>query len=114
LQQAVRQHHPQAWRLLQTIPGIGPRLAALFLALTGPLDRFPDRKALIAYAGLDVTLHQSGRFAGRCRLSKRGDPLLRHVLYLIAAALKRYTRRFARLSPTTAIRGEPSAKPWSS
>ena len=52
-------------------------------------------KALIAYAGLDVTLHPSGRFAGRCRLSKRGDPLLRHVLYLIAAALKRYTRRFA-------------------
>jgi transposase len=95
LQQAVRQHHPQAWRLLQTIPGIGPRLAALFLALTGPLDRFPDRKALIADAGLDVTLHPSGRFAGRCRLSKRGDPLLRHVLYLIAAALKRYTRRFA-------------------
>jgi len=95
LQQAARAHHPQAWRLLRAIPGIGPRLAARFLALTGPLDRFPDRKALIAYAGLDITLHQSGRLAGRCRLSKRGDPLLRHVLYLIATALKRYTRRFA-------------------
>ncbi len=88
------------WNVLRSIPvpGIGPRLAALFLALVGDLDRFPSPKAITAFAGLDVTLYyQSGRFAGRRCLSKRGDPLLRHVLYLMAVALKRYTRRFARL-----------------
>ena len=95
--QAVVQRYPQAWRILIQIPGIGPRLAALFPALVGDLDRFPSPKAITAFAGLDVTLYQSGRFAGRRRLSKRGDPLLRHVLYLMAVALKRYTRRFARL-----------------
>ena len=95
--QAVVQRYPQAWRILIQIPGIGPRLAALFLALVGDLHRFPSPKAITAFAGLDVTLYQSGRFAGRRRLSKRGDPLLRHVLYLMAVALKRHTARFARL-----------------
>ncbi|NPA26615.1 MAG: IS110 family transposase, partial [Chloroflexi bacterium] len=41
------------------------------------------------------TLYQSGKYAGRRRLSKRGSPLLRHVLYLMASSLKRYTQRFA-------------------
>lgn len=95
LVQAVAQRDPLAWRILNPIPGIGPRLAALFLALVGNLHRFSHVKALIAFAGLDVTLYQSGRFAGRRRLSKRGDPLLRHVLYLMAVALQRHTRRFA-------------------
>ncbi len=58
------------------------------------LVRFPNPKALVAYAGLDVTLHQSGCFQGRRRLSKRGDPLPRHVLYLMAVTLTRHTRRF--------------------
>ncbi len=91
----VAQTYPEAWRILIQIPGIGPRLAALFLALVGDMHRFPNVKALIAFAGLDVTLYQSGHFIGRRRLSKRGDPLLRHVLYLMAVALKRYTQRFA-------------------
>ncbi len=95
LRQAVRRRYPQAWDILTAIPGIGPRLAALFLALVGDLHRFPNPKALVAYAGLDVTLYQSGRFQGRRRLSKRGDPLLRHVLYLMAVTLTRHTRRFA-------------------
>ncbi len=95
LRQAVRQRYPQAWQILIAIPGIGPRLAALFLALVGDLQRFPTPKALVAYAGLDVTLYQSGHFQGRRRLSKRGDPLLRHVLYLMAVALHHHTHRFA-------------------
>ncbi len=95
LQQAVQARFPQAWALLTDIPGVGVTLATLFLALVGDIQRFPSAKALVAYAGLDVTLYQSGKYAGRRRLSKRGSPLLRHVLYLMAVALKRFTRRFA-------------------
>ena len=47
--QAVVQRYPQAWRILTQIPGIGPRLAALFLALVGDLDRFPSPKAITAF-----------------------------------------------------------------
>jgi len=94
LQTWAQQHHPQAFALLTAIPGIGPLMAARFLALIGSLARFPNRKALIAYAGLDPTLYQSGRFHGRSRLSKRGHPALRHLLFLMAQALVRHTRRF--------------------
>ncbi len=62
--QAVVQRYPQAWRILIQISGIGPRLVTLFLALVGDLDHFLAPKAITAFAGLDVTLYQSGRFAG--------------------------------------------------
>ena len=96
LLKAVQERFPGAWQLLKAIPGIGDHLAALFLALVGDIQRFPSSKALVAFAGLDVTLYQSGKYAGRRRLSKRGSPLLRHILYLMAVTLKRYTRRFGK------------------
>ena len=94
LRQQVRQRYPDAWKRLRTIPGLGERLTALFLALTGDLVEFPSPKALVAFTGLDPSVYQSGNFHAHGRLSKRGSPLLRHVLFLIAQALVRYTHRF--------------------
>ena len=94
LQAQTRLRYPQAWQIMTQIPGLGPNLVARFLALVEDPNRFPSRKALIAYAGLDPSVHQSGRFQATSRLSKRGDPLLRKVLFLMAQALIRYTHRF--------------------
>jgi len=38
--------------LLQTIPGVGPIIAYGMLAEIGEIERFPDRRALAAYAGV--------------------------------------------------------------
>ena len=94
LRQAVQQQFPQAWQLLRAIPGLGERLVALFLALVDNPQRFSSAKSLVAFAGLDPSVYQSGNFQGHGRLSKRGLPLLRHVLFLMAQALVRYTNRF--------------------
>ncbi|MFU8795119.1 MAG: IS110 family transposase, partial [Dethiobacteria bacterium] len=77
--------------VLETIPGIGPVLAAAIIGEVGDISRFPNAKALVAYAGLDATVKASGQFEGtRNRISKRGSPTLRNSLWLAAVTARRF------------------------
>jgi len=69
-------------RRLQQIPGIGPQHAATIRAELGDIVRFSRVDQVIAYAGLEPRVHNSGRFVGQTHLSKRGPGALRHALYL--------------------------------
>ena len=52
--------------LLQTIPGVGPKVAQVILAETGgDMSRFPAAAHLAAWAGLAPGVHESA--AGGCR-----------------------------------------------
>jgi len=66
----------------QTLPGVGPIIAATVRAELGDVTRFQGVDQVIAYAGLDPRTHQSGAFIGQKHLSKRGPGALRHALYL--------------------------------
>lgn len=78
----------QARTLLQSIVGVGPQSSALLAGLLGRVS-FASADALVAYSGLDPRPHDSGRSRGRRRLSKRGDPGLRHQMYMAAMAASR-------------------------
>lgn len=67
---------------LQTLPGVGPIIAATMRAELGDVTRFQHVDQVVAYAGLDPRTRQSGAFVGQKHLSKRGPGALRHVLYL--------------------------------
>lgn len=70
---------------ITTIPGIGPVTGAIILAEIGDVKRFPAPEKLVAYAGIDPTVYQSGQFtATQTRMSKRGSPYLRHALWQAA------------------------------
>jgi transposase len=74
---------------LTTIPGVSVVLAAAILGEVGDVHRFPALKSLIAFAGLDPTVYQSGHFqATRCGLSKRGSPYLRRAVWLAATSAR--------------------------
>ena len=76
--------------VLETIPGIGPVLAAAIIGEVGDITRFPNAKALVAYAGLDATVRASGQFEGtRNHISKRGSPVLRNSFWLAAISARR-------------------------
>lgn len=78
--QARQALDPDLVELLQSIPGIGPTLATAFLSELSPLDRFRDQKALVAYAGLDPRVKQSGTSLKRnTHLTKRGSAVLRRA-----------------------------------
>lgn len=83
--------NPHLSKLLQSVPGIGPQLAALLIAELADISRFKDAKAVVAYTGLDPRVKQSGKILRRnTRLTKRGSPYLRRTLYLAAAAAQRH------------------------
>lgn len=70
---------------LTTLPGLGPVTAATILGEIGDITRFATLEKLVAYAGIDATVHQSGQFnATQMHMSKRGSPYLRRALWLAA------------------------------
>ena len=72
-------------RLLQSIVGVGPLVAA---QLAQALTRLPWERceAFIAHTGLDPRPKDSGQYRGRRRITKHGPPMLRHLLYMAAMA----------------------------
>ena len=70
---------------LHTIHGIGMIAAATILAEIGDINRFKSSSALVAFAGIDPTVRQSGEFSStHNHMSKRGSPYLRHAIFLAA------------------------------
>lgn len=78
-------------RLIATIPGFGVKLAAIVHCELGDVKRFRNVRALIAYAGLEPRMRQSGALLNTTgRISKRGSSELRHALFLAANVAKRF------------------------
>lgn len=85
--QAVEQLMAQVPQFLITIPGVGPVTAAAILAEIGDVNRFETVEKLVAYAGIDASVYQTGEFEATQRhMSKRGSPYLRHALWQAATA----------------------------
>lgn len=81
---------PALLALLGSIPGIGDKLASVIISEVGAVARFNNSKALVAFAGLDPKVRQSGYTLMRnTRLTKRGSPYLRRALYLAASIAQR-------------------------
>ncbi len=73
--------------VITTIPGIGTVLGAAIIGEIGDINRFDAPGKLVAFAGLDATVNQSGEFNGtKSRLSKRGSPYLRRAIWLAASS----------------------------
>lgn len=74
-------------KILESIKGVGPKTAVPFLAEMGEVKNFTSSKKLIAFAGLDPSIHQSGKFTGASKLSKRGNRHLRRAIYLMTTSV---------------------------
>ena len=81
----IMKYYEQFDCYLHTIPGIGIIGAATILAEIGDISRFKNSSSLIAFAGIDPTVRQSGEFnSTHNHMSKRGSPYLRHAIFLAA------------------------------
>ena len=73
----------EEYKVVQSIPGIGEKIAATIISEIGEIDRFSHPKKLVAFAGVDPSVHSSGKFTATTnRITKRGSSRLRHALYL--------------------------------
>jgi transposase len=83
---------------LQTIPGVGPYIAASLIGEIQDMRRFRSAHALTAYAGLDPKIRQSGHTLNNTgRLTKRGSPYLRHSLFIAASVARQFDPYFRAL-----------------
>jgi transposase len=81
-------HIPQH---ITSIPGVGPTTGAAILAEIGDVNRFSSVEKLVAYAGIDPSVYQTGQFqASHAHMSKRGSPYLRHALWQAASMAIQY------------------------
>jgi len=71
--------------------GVGEITAAQLIAELGDVRRFANRGSIVAFAGVDPEVNESGSYAPKSNpASKRGSPHLRKTLYQIACTyLKR-------------------------
>ena len=67
--------------VILTIPGMGYINGGMILGEIGDIRRFSSPTKLLAFAGLDPSVYQSGNFnAKKTRMSKRGSRVLRYAL----------------------------------
>lgn len=67
----------RGYRACQTLPGVGPVLAAVFVAEIGDVHRFRNAPALGSWAGLTPRHHESDRTVHRGHITKQGSRLVR-------------------------------------
>jgi len=77
---------------LQQIPGIGPVLAAVFVAEVGDITRFHTAAQLACWAGLTPKHHESDTHVHRGRITKQGSRLVRWAAVESVQVLPAHTR----------------------
>ena len=78
----LSQHLPT---YLFSLPGIDPIRAVSLFGETDPITDFKRPSQLVAFAGLDLTVFQTGQYeASHRRISKRGSPFLRYTIWRMA------------------------------
>jgi transposase len=65
------------YHVIQQLPGVGPMLAAVFVAEIGDVTRFTSARHLCSWAGLTPKHRESDQKVYRGRVTKQGSPLLR-------------------------------------
>lgn len=73
--------------VLSTIPGIGRETAIILEAYIGDVNRFPNAKKIVAYFGMNSTVIKSGKLKRKSRLQKKGNPLVRHKLFMAVISI---------------------------
>lgn len=74
---------------LRSIPGVGPRLAEVIVAVIDDAKRFKNAKQVGAYAGLTPTQFESGMMSRQGGISGRGNKLLRALLVQVSWLARR-------------------------
>ena len=79
--------------IIKSIPGIGDNLDARIIAELGDMTRFKKKNELVAFAGLDPRISESGKNDGdHMHITKKGNKRLRCLLYLAVTCSIRLKR----------------------
>ena len=81
--------------ILTSMEGLGDKTATTFLIeIGGDINQFESHKKVIAMAGLDPAIYQSGKIDRKGKISKRGNRHLRRVIWLMTTKVIQFNQRF--------------------
>lgn len=100
--------HGTTYKLIQTIPGVGPYIAASLIGELQTMERFATARSLVAYAGLDPRIRQSGSTLNSAgHLTKRGSSYLRRSVFIAANVARQHDPYFKALYDKKRAEGKP-------
>jgi transposase len=73
--------------LLATIPGVRLQTAIVLEAYIGDVNRFSNSKQIVAYFGMNPTVNLSGKSKRGSYLQKKGNPVVRHKLFMAVLSM---------------------------
>ena len=88
---------PRVATVLRSIRGAGAIQPMTIAAELGDISRFGGgnmAKKILAFAGCEPRIRESGKWRGNTKISKRGSPALRHALYTMAVTIRLHTPYF--------------------
>ena len=93
---------------LTSITGIGLITTAIVVAETDGFAQFNSIKQLQSYAGYDLKIHQSGKWAGKTKISKAGNSNIRAALYMPAMTAINHCKVFKEFNQRLLNKGKKS------
>jgi len=106
----ARLSQKKEYRLLKTIPGVGPICAALMVAIIVDPSRFPSKKHAWNYAGIGASEDSTGKTV-KVKRNKHYNRLLKYAVMTAAQNAIKGDNRFARLYQTLLEKYEDPQKP---
>jgi len=87
LTECVGVYEERGWFPRHLPPGVSRWMVVRVLAETGTLQNFSHIRQLWAYLGLKLARRQSGKYKGKVKITKKGSPLVRKLLFQICLPL---------------------------
>jgi len=93
---------------IMTIPGISYRMAAIIIAETDNLSNFESAEKVLAFAGLEPSVYQSGQLTStHAKMVKRGSKYLRYALFNATKFVCRWDAGFNQYLNKKRAEGKP-------
>jgi len=77
-----------------TIPGVGFLTAIIIIAETDSFALIRSIKQVVAYAGLDIKIRESGKWKGKIKISKAGNVHIRKAIYFPAYSSIQHSQNY--------------------
>ena len=107
IKQLIIATYPELHKNLTSIPGIGPKSAALMITTTNGFKNFENHKQIISYYGLAPRIFESGSsIKGKASICKMGMSSIRAVLYMAARAARLHNNKCRELYERLRLKGK--------
>jgi len=91
IQKCIQEYASEEQYLIQSIPGVGPRISSAMIAFFGDFKDFETANQAVAFVGINPNPRTSGSSIRKASsISKKGPGYLRKVLYMGTLSASRY------------------------